>query len=605
VFPRRGADSFPMPVRNLYPLAVALVAAIGLAATGLAPKTAGATAASVPPVAISPLPGTPDAAPTTQISFLGVPSSAVSQIVVRGSRSGTHPGTLEPYSTGTGGSYVLAHAFTPGESVTVTALETLSGEQSTIGTHFAIAKLYKAVYPPPGAPPTVDPATAQTFASLPHLHPPKVTVTTPAADPALGDIFLAPKDGSPQQGPMIVNPAGQLVWFAPLRNGYEADNVRVRQYLGQTVLTYWEGRNGSHGHQEGVIDSANYAPIATVKAGNGLAMDLHEFDVEPDGVAFFTFYEPEYVNASSTGNARHSFVVDAGFQEVDVRTGLVMFEWHAMGHVPMSDSHTAVPSGANKMWDWFHINSIDIEPDQNIVISSRGTWAVYELDHNTGKINWSLGGRASSFRLGPGVRFAWQHDATLLPDGTVQLFDNEDDPEVESRSRGEDVALNFTTHTATLVHQYISPDRKVLANSQGSVQALSNGDHFVGWGAIGLVSEFSPSGGLTFEMSLPGHMDSYRAYRFPWSAVGQGAPTVAATSSGAGTKVWASWNGDTEVTQWIVLGGATGATPTPLGTFPRTGFETRMQVSGDPQRLLVRGLDSTGATVGQSATISP
>jgi hypothetical protein len=586
-------------------LVPALVAAVGFVATGLVPAARPADAAGAPPVVISPLPGTPDAAPTTQISFLGVPSSELSQIAVHGSRSGIHKGNLEAYSTGTGASYLPAHAFTPGESVTVTAVETVAGEPSTIGTHFVVGRLFRTVYPPPGPAPTVDRATAQTFASVSQLHPPKVTVTTPAADPALGDIFLAPKDGAPQQGPMIVNPAGQLVWFAPLRNGFEADNLRLRQYLGQTVLTYWAGRNGSHGDQEGVIDNANYHTIATVRAGNGLAMDLHEFDVEPDGTAFFTFYEPEHVNAASTGRARHSFVVDSGFQEVDVRTGLVMFEWHAMGHVPMSDSYVAVPPSASKTWDWFHINSIDIEPDQNIVISARGTWSVYELDHDTGKINWSLGGRASNFRLGPGVRFAWQHDATLLSDGTVQLFDNEDDPEVESRSRGEDIALNFTTHVATLVRQYVSPDHRVLANSQGDVQELPNGDHFVGWGAVGLASEFSPAGRLTFEMSLPGHMDSYRAYRYPWSAVGEGEPTIAATRSGAGTKVWASWNGDTEVTQWLVLGGGKSGALVPLGTFSRTGFETRMHVSGAPKRIVVRGLDASGALVGQSATITP
>jgi hypothetical protein len=591
-------------MRRPYVVAVALIAAVGFGASGLLRSSARADTSPAPPVTISPLPGTPDAAPTTQISFLGVPSSELSQVVVRGSRSGSHDGTLKAYSTGTGASYVLAHAFSPGESVTVTAVVTINGEPSTIGTHFSIGRLFRAVYPPPGAAPVVDSATAQTFASLPHLHPPKVTVTTPAADSALGDIFLAPKDGAPQQGPMIVNPSGQLVWFAPLRNGFEADNLRLGQYLGQTVLTYWVGRNGSHGHQEGVIDNANYHTIATVKAGNGLAMDLHEFAVEPNGVAFFTFYEPEHVNADSTGRARHSFVVDSGFQEVDVRTGLVMFEWHAMGHVPISDSHVVAPE-ATKAWDWFHINSIDIEPDQNIVISSRGTWAVYELDHDTGKINWSLGGSDSSFKLGPGVRFAWQHDATLLPDGTVQLFDNEDDPEVESRSRGEDIALNFTSHTATLVHQYVSPDRKVLANSQGDVQELSNGDHFVGWGSIGLASEFSPTGGLTFEMSLPGHIDSYRAFRYPWTAVGQGQPTIAAARSGTGTKVWVSWNGDTEVTQWLVLGGGASGALAPMGTFSRTGFETRIHVNGEPQRVAVRGLDSAGATVGQSVTISP
>jgi hypothetical protein len=50
-----------------------------------------ASAAQLPWVTISPLGGTKDATPTTQISFLGVRSGEISQIVVHGSASPTPP----------------------------------------------------------------------------------------------------------------------------------------------------------------------------------------------------------------------------------------------------------------------------------------------------------------------------------------------------------------------------------------------------------------------------------------------------------------------------------------------------------------------------------
>src|ERR1700682_6479577 len=77
-------------------------------------------------VTVSPMPGAADASPQTQISFLGVPASELSEIVVSGSSSGVHAGTLEPYSQGDGGSFVPHSPFAAGEHVTVTARATLA-----------------------------------------------------------------------------------------------------------------------------------------------------------------------------------------------------------------------------------------------------------------------------------------------------------------------------------------------------------------------------------------------------------------------------------------------------------------------------------------------
>jgi len=447
-----------------------------LAIAWLLLAAAQAATPTLPWVTVSPLTGTLDASPTTQISFLGVPAADISQIVVRGSRSGGHGGRFEPYATGTGGSYLPYHAFTAGEQVTVTAVETVGGEPKKTGTSFTIGTLYvvprsdiagatgptgaTAATGATGTTGATGPAGVfQSFVSQPALHPPTVTVITPAADPALGDVFMTPSEGSYQPGAMIVNPAGQLVWFQPAALGDEIEDLRVQQYLGQTVLTYWQGGIAlGHGvNGVGVIDNTSYQRIAQVQAGNGLSMDLHDFLLEPNGVAWITTFEPVYMNLSPYGGASRAVIQDCAIQEIDVRTGLVMFEWHALGHVPPTASYSGISSSPNEIWDYFHINSIDVEPNQNILISSRNTWAVYQIGHTFGEILWTLGGRHSSFTLGPNVRFAWEHDATLLPDGTVEIFDNEDTPKVEGRSRGIDVALNRKTHTATLVHEYVDP----------------------------------------------------------------------------------------------------------------------------------------------------
>ena len=126
-----------------------VVAALALApaCAWLAPAGADAAAPAPPWVTISPLRGTPDASPQTQISFLGVPAADISAVSVRGSLSGGHGGKLEPYATGTGASFVPLRAFSPGESVAVSAVESVAGVHRTITTSFTIGALY--VVPPP------------------------------------------------------------------------------------------------------------------------------------------------------------------------------------------------------------------------------------------------------------------------------------------------------------------------------------------------------------------------------------------------------------------------------------------------------------------------
>jgi hypothetical protein len=582
---------------------------LALAAAWVAPAAA-AAAPALPWVTVSPLNGTPDASPTTQISFLGVPAADLSQISVRGSRSGSHNGRLEAYATGTGASFLVTRSFASGETVTVSALETVKGQHRSIGTSFAVGSLY-AIPPAPATPPlpAAAPGTVASFGSVPSIHPPTIAVTTPAADPSLGDVFLTPAGGASQAGPMIVNPAGQMVWFSPSPTGSQAADLRVQQYLGHPVLTYWQGRVAlGHGLGSGIIDDQSYHEIAHVNAGNGLAMDLHDFALEPGGVALITVYEPVYMDLKPFGGASNGVIDDCVVQEIDVRTGLVMFEWHALGHVPLSASYSKPWAGPGlAVWDWFHINSIDLEPSQNLLISSRSTWAVYDIGHSYGEVLWTLGGRHSSFALGPNVRFAWQHDATRLADGSIEIFDNEDTPKIGAQSRAIDVALNFATHTATLAHVYVDPGQVVLSPSQGDVQQLANTDWLVGWGQIGLVSEFSLQGALTFQLNLPAPVESYRAYRFPWSAQPATPPVIAASraTGSATTAIAASWNGATGVVSWQVLAGSSASALAAVGTpVASSGFETAISAPTSAAYVAVQALGAGGAVLATSAALA-
>jgi hypothetical protein len=586
-------------MRLSYALALAAAALLGAA---LGPISA-ATAATVPQVTISPLPGTSDATPGTQISFLGAPASELHDIAVVGSRSGSHSGKLESYATAAGASFLPARVFDEGERVTVTAVLVHGASRTRVGTSFSIARPYALPSEPSHLPPASPAADVQRFHSRHDLSPPTVVVTVPAANPALGDIFISPGTGPGQKGPMIVEPDGALVWFKPVPAGDEATDLRVQQYAGRPVLTWWEGQvTDGHGRGDDYIYSTAYEPVATVRAGNGLQSDLHEFDLTPQGTAWISAYEPIHWNLSSVKGPSDGLLDDCVVQEIDVKTGLVMFEWHALGHVALGDSYEPVPHVSSTVYDYFHLNSIQPQGDGGVLIGARNTWAAYMLSA-TGATLWRLGGKRSTFALGPGVRFAWQHDAELLPEGDLSIFDDEAAPPEGPQSRAIVVALDYTARTATLVRQLTYPGASILTQSQGNAQALPEGEELIGWGEVGYVSQFSSAGALTFDMHLPANGSSYRAYRFPWSATPAHAPAVAASAGAGGTTVYASWNGATAVTGWRVFAGSSPKSLTAVGQFSRSGFETEMTVPTALPYIAVQALGPEGQVLGGSLAV--
>ena len=582
---------------------VALAFALVLGAALLLPAAAGATGA--PNVVISPLPGTPDANPGTQISFLGVPAADLQNIVVTGSISGTHAGSLLQYSTHNGGSFVPTSAFSAGEHVTVSATLAGYGAPVHIGTSFDVSSPYVL---PPTAPTTPVKATTKNtmrFHSRHDLEPPTVSVTTRASDPGLGDVFVSPDDGAGQPGPMIVSPTGKLIWFDPLASGTTAFDLNVQSYEGSRVLTWWQGQVvEGHGQGADVIESDHYTLLATVHAGNGLYADLHDFQITPTGTAWITAYAPQHIDLSSVTGPRDGLIDDGVVQEIDIKTGLVMFEWRALGHIAISDSYATVPKAHATVFDYFHLNSVDPLADGNVLISSRNTWATYLINGTTGALIWRLGGKQSSFNLGSGVSFAWQHDAEMLPDGTISLFNNEASPAEATESSALDIAVDTDAGTATLVHQFTYPGQGILSESQGDVQLLANGDSFVGWGQAGEITEFSSSGALTFDMQVATPASTYRAFRYVWNGQPVTAPAVVAATPGkSATELYTSWNGATTVAAWRVLAGASRRKLATLGTFPSTGFETAISAPTTAAFIRVQALSASGAVLRSSGVI--
>jgi hypothetical protein len=405
---------------------------------------------------------------------------------------------------------------------------------------------------------------------------------------------------------MVLDPHGRLIWFHPLKGTDQALDVRVQQYGGQPVLTWWQGFiNAGVGAGAGVIFDRSYRRIALVRAGNGLQADPHEFLLTPRGTALLVAEQPVVWDLSAIHGAKRAVVYDSVVQEVDVRTGLVLFEWHSLDHVNVAESYVPPPRADGHVYDYFHINSVAQLGSGDFLVSARNTWGVYKLDEATGAVDWRLGGKRSSFRMGPGTTFAWQHDARVQADGTITVFDDGGAPPVHTQSRA--IGLRIDTHT---MRAALDDDDEhvpaVLANSQGNAQRLPGGDTLVGWGSAPLISEFSPHGRLLFDLRFPAGDETYRAYRFPWSPRPQTLPALAASTDGGGhVKAYMSWNGAANVARWELLAGASATTLAPVASVRDGGFETAATLRTREPLLAAQARDSAGRVLATSTPIAP
>lgn len=436
--------------------------------------------------------------------------------------------------------------------------------------------------------------------------PPMLAVTHPAKAVAPGYVFVAQKGGKAgtKGGTVIADNQGRIRWFKQLVNPVEATDFRTQTYNGKPVLTWWQGSISKAGVGVGsyVVYDDTYKQIATVKAGNGLQGDLHEFQLTPRGTAYITVYHEVPADLTSVGGPKHGWAYDSVVQEIDVASGDVVFEWHSLEHVPLTESmqanhEPALHATKKRPLDYFHVNSIADAPGGNIVISGRNTSAIYLLARD-GHIVWRLGGKKSDFGPPAAVKFAFQHNARLHDGNRLSLFDNGAIPKVEPFTRPLVLNLDTAARTARVVKSFVHPT-KISSPFEGNLELLDDGGALVGWGGVPKVTEFTPDGRVRFELELP-YGDTYRAYRLPWAGHPGGRPAIAVS----GDRVYASWNGRMDVARWEVLSGPDEEHLAQVAAKPWGGLETTIGLEVPPKAVAVRAVDAQGRTLGVSETVT-
>lgn len=277
---------------------------------------------------------------------------------------------------------------------------------------------------------------------------------------------------------MILDAAGAPVWYqrvdkatinlTPLADG----TVAWEPVMGQG---FGDGSIPNNGIEVHALDGTLLRTVNAV----GSFTDHHDITELPNGnMIVITYVKRTGADLTAIGLGTNQTVWDSHLQEV-TPAGQVVWTWKSEDHIPIAE--TTFPVVLAGGYDLIHVNSVEVAPDGDLIVSARHTDTVYKIRRNaTGDVVWRVGGRSSSvaFVGDPLNGFARQHDAQLLPNGNLRVFDNHTNL---GPPRAAEYSLDLTRHTATLVWQHGEADVAV-SFGLGAVRSVGDDDIVITWG---------------------------------------------------------------------------------------------------------------------------
>jgi hypothetical protein len=450
---------------------------------------------------------------------------------------------------------------------------------------------------------------AWSFVSAPKLHPPKVRADhvgtlsqlapgyfLTASFPDLSKTSNGQKLVG-QSGPFMIDNRLQPVWFNPVPQNVVAANLEVQTYNGKPALSWWQGvltKTGQIVSGELDVVDQTYKKVATIKGQDGWLITLHDAVISGHNV-WVTANKNVQMNLAPYGGSGTGTMIDSGIQQYDLQTGKLLSTWDAQQHIPLTDSYQK-PIG--NTWDPYHVNSVQVS-GSTFLASMRNTWAAYHVNAGTGAIDWTLGGKHSTYTFGKDAQFQWQHDVKLSSGNVVSAFDDHcclqtgatTFQKAAGAGRGLLLKLDTSKHTATLLAQYLHQP-SISPQFLGSMDSQSNGNAVVGWGVQPYFSEYTNTGKLLLDVVWPSPDQSYRAMKNRWTGKPFFPPTGGVRTSAGKATVYASWDGATQVSFWRVLAGSSSKSLKSVATARKSGFETVIHLAHSYKAYKVQALDS-------------
>jgi Arylsulfotransferase (ASST) len=256
-----------------------------------------------------------------------------------------------------------------------------------------------------------------------------------------------------------------------------------------------------------------------VRTVNAVGLNADRHDWQPVGNGDYqvgAYVKRSHVDTSAYGGSSDATVSQTELQQVS-SAGQLVWDWKSWQHISLAETPAyRWPWAINNSYDIQHWNSI--QPAGNSVIASfRHLDAVYKIDKSTGNIVWKLGGTTTPESLTVnGDPYAntlgAQHDARLLGDGTVTVFDNRTN-QVKSTPEAVRFQIDEQQRTATLLESITDP-AVTASYCCGSARRLDNGDWLISWGKTNPIGGYQPNGARTFLLTFNSDF-SYRAEPVP------------------------------------------------------------------------------------------
>jgi hypothetical protein len=320
---------------------------------------------------------------------------------------------------------------------------------------------------------------------------------------APGLIFITNSYGSPYL--MILNNDGTPYFYQELDE--PSLDFRVQS---NGMLSRWIG-----GDVRGyMVMDQHFQNMDTLRCLNGFDTDEHEFQLLPNGHALMIAKEERNMSEIDPDRNPNATVIGNHIQELD-ENGNVVFQWLCWDNILLEDSY--LENFDALQVDYIHMNSIAVDFDGNILISSRHLSECTKIDRQSGEIIWRLGGKNNQFDfINDPDQISHQHDFRPVPGkpGHYTLFDNGNlkDP---IYSRAVEFKLDTVNMLAEKVWEYrASPDK--FSRLMGNVQRLTNGNSLINWGGSDLpkITELTPDSVVVYEADFSPKMVNYRTYRF-------------------------------------------------------------------------------------------
>jgi hypothetical protein len=330
-------------------------------------------------------------------------------------------------------------------------------------------------------------------------------------NPAPGYFFLSPAglwgyfpDATPYL--VIMDNYGTPVYFSEQSSA--AFDFKI-QKDGSITYAY-----GTRGHWHHVLnDKLEFVKDLKV---NGFPNDFHDLVVLDDGHYLMLANEYRIVDMDTVVEGGHEGVtVIGGVIQIQDSEDNVLFHWSTFDHFLITDAADHVDLTDSNSVDYVHINSIDMDSDSTIIMSSKNLNEVTKIRVSDGEIVWRMGGENNMFTFSNDTAvFSAQHDFRRLDDGTYTLFDNNWFFEEEG-SRASFFDLDEENYYADLVKQFKSYPDPIESRIMGNVQSLPDGHWVVGWGSGDPnFTEFNADGTKAIEVRYDAV--SYRAFKFDW-----------------------------------------------------------------------------------------